>query len=187
MEVVDERKNKRIAAASTIGIHAIALVTFFFAVGWRAPDPPYGSTEGFVINLGFDDQGSGDVQPTVPIGSKQQEIKPEDAKVEATQQEQKSTETEAQSDKEQITAQDETAVPVKDIKKEEKKEDKPVKPEVKPTEKTEQTAVKKVEEKPLAVYKSDASKKSDGKSGQPGGEGDDVNKAGDKGQPDGQL
>jgi protein TonB len=78
MELVNESKNKRIAAATTIGFHAALLIFFFFAVGWRAPNPPFGSTEGFVINLGFDDQGSGDVQPTEPIGSEQQETTPEE-------------------------------------------------------------------------------------------------------------
>jgi protein TonB len=81
---------------------------------------------------------------------------------------------------EQLTAKDETAVAVKDVKKEEKKEE-PVKPTDKPKEKTEPVAAK--EEKALVEY----TKKTDGKAGQPGGEGDDVNKKGDKGQPDGQL
>jgi protein TonB len=189
MEVVDEKKNKRIAAASTIGLHGLLLVFFFFVVGWRAPDPPYGSMEGFVINLGFDEQGSGDIQPVVPIGSEQEEAKSEETQVETPQQEEKATEIEPEPKpvEEQLTANDETAVAIKDIKKEEKKEDKPVKPEDNPKDKTDQKVTTKEAEKPLAVYKPDATKKADGKTGQPGGEGDDVNKKGDKGQPDGQL
>jgi periplasmic protein TonB len=180
MELVNESKNKRIAAATTIGFHAALLIFFFFAVGWRAPNPPFGSTEGFVINLGFDDQGSGDVQPTEPIGSEQQETTPEEKQPEVTPQEEQPKEAESKPVEEQLTAKDETAVAVKDVKKEEKKEE-PVKPTDKPKEKTEPVAAK--EEKALVEY----TKKTDGKAGQPGGEGDDVNKKGDKGQPDGQL
>src|SRR5688572_10707445 len=163
MEVVDEKKNKRIAAATTIGLHAFLLVAFFFIVGWRAPDPPYGSTEGFVINLGFDDQGSGDVQPLVPIGSEQQETKPEEKQAETSKPEEKAEETEPEPVKETITAKDDEAVAVKDIKKEEK----PVKPEDKSKEKTEEKVAVKTDPKPLAVYKSDATKKTEGQSGQP--------------------
>lgn len=187
MEVVEEKKNKQIAAATTIGLHASLLVAFFFIVGWRAPDPPYGSTEGFVINLGFDDQGSGDVQPLVPIGSEQQETKPEETKTEPTKQEVKAEETNPKPVEETLTAKDDEAVAVKDVKKEEKKEEKPVKPVDNPKEKTDQKVVVKTEQKPLAVYNPNATKKADGQAGQPGGEGDDVGKAGDKGQPDGQL
>jgi len=187
MEAVNEKKNKRIAAATTIGLHALLFVFFFFAVGWRAPDPPYGSMEGFVINLGFDDQGSGDIQPIVPIGSEQAETQPEETPAETTQQEEKATETEQKPVEEQLTSNDETAVAIKDVKKEEKKEEKPVKAEENPKDKTDQKGATKEAEKPLVVYKPDANKKTDGKTGQPGGEGDDVNKKGDKGQPDGQL
>src|SRR5688572_3404550 len=188
MEVVDEKKNKRIAAATTIGLHAVLLVAFFFIVGWRAPDPPFGSTEGFVINLGFDDQGSGDVQPLVPIGTDQQETKSEETP--ATPQEVKPEKAEEEPVKETVTAKDDEAVAVKDIKKEDLpagQAGKPVKPQDKPIEKTDQKPTVKTEQKPLAVYKSDATKKADGQAGQPGGEGDDVGKTGDKGQPDGQL
>lgn len=187
MEVVNEKKNKRIAAASTIGLHGLLLVFFFFAVGWRAPDPPYGSMEGFVINLGFDDQGSGDIQPVVPVGSEQEETQPEETPVENPQQEEQATETEPKPVQEQLTANDETAVAIKDVKKEEKEADKPAKPVEDPKDKTDQKVATKEAEKPLAVYKPDASKNTNSKAGQPGGEGDDVNKKGDKGQPDGQL
>lgn len=187
MEVVEEKKNKRIAAATTIGLHALLLVAFFFIVGWRAPDPPYGSTEGFVINLGFDDQGSGEEQPLVPIGSEQQETKPEDKSEETPKQEEKAEEPDPKPVDETLTAKDDEAVAVKEIKKEEKKEEKPIKPEEKPKEKTDQKVTPKTEQKPLVTYKPNASKKTDGQSGQPGGEGNDPGKAGDKGQPDGQL
>jgi protein TonB len=190
MEVVDEKKNKTVAAASAIGLHAVLLVVFFFLVGWRAPDPPFGSTEGFVINLGFSDEGSGEVQPTVPVGSEQQETNPDETAEQTPQQEEKTEQAEPKPE-ETLTAKDDEAVEVKEVKKDEKKdekkEDKPVKPVDNPTEKTEQKVTPKKEEKPLSTYNPDAAKKTDGQAGKPGGEGDDVGKTGDKGQPDGQL
>ncbi len=181
MEEVNEKKNKRIAAASTVGLHALLLVFFFFAVGWRAPNPPY-PDYGIVLNFGLDDQGSGDIQPLVPVGSEQEESKPEKTQVETSKQEEKDAATEPKP-VEELTAKDEDAVAVKDVKK----EDKSAKTVESPKEKTDQKVVTKEPEKPLAVYKPDATKKTDGKTGQPGSEGDDVNKTGDKGQRDGQL
>ena len=193
MEVVDEKNNRRIAAASTIGLHAILLVVLFFLVGWRAPDPPYGSTEGFVINLGFDDQGSGDIQPLVPIGSEQEQTNPEETTTETPKLEEKTeATTEPKASEETLTAKDDEAVEVKDIKKDEKKDepkkDTPVKPIDNPKDKADEKVTPKVEpQKPLATYNPDATKKTDGQTGKPGGEGDDAGKTGDKGQPDGQL
>ncbi|HEU5291759.1 MAG TPA: hypothetical protein VFU05_14015 [Cyclobacteriaceae bacterium] len=191
-EEVNEKNNRRIAAVGTIGLHALLLVVFFFLVGWRAPDPPYGSTEGFVINLGFDDQGSGDVQPLVPIGTEQDETKPEETITPETPKEEvKPEETEQKSVDETLTAKDDEAVEVKEIKKDEKKDepkkDVPVKPVDKPKDKTEEKVTPKVEQKPLATYNPNATKTTDGQAGKPGGEGDDAGKTGDKGQPDGQL
>lgn len=172
----DERKNKRIAGISTIGIHVLLLVFLFFAVGWRAPNPPYPSY-GIELNFGLDDEGSGDIQPETPVGSVPEE------KTEQTlhepQQEEKQTATESKPVvDEQLTAKDETAVPIKDVKK-----DEPVK------KSSEKTAEKTTSEsaKPGAVYKPNADSKTDGKTGQPGSHGDDVNKTGDKGSPQGTL
>jgi len=194
MEEIVEKKNRRIAAASTIGLHAVMLVVFFFLVGWRAPDPPFGSTEGFVINFGVDDQGSGDIQPTEPIGTEQQQTNPDQttATPEPPKEEVKPEEVQQKTPDETLTAKDDEAVAVKDIKKEEKKDEPkketPVKPVDKPKDKTEEKVTPKVEpQKPLATYDPNATKKTEGQAGKPGGEGDDVGKKGDKGQPDGQL
>ena len=180
--VVDEKKNRRIAGASTIGLHVAMLVFFFFFVGWRAPDPPLGEL-GYVINLGFDDQGSGDIQPEETVGAELPQVNPE-VQPEQQQEPIKETPTEEVKQDDQVVAEDETAVPVKDTKKKEETA-KPVEPvKEKPTEK--KTEPKKEPEKPLTVYDPNAKKGTDTKVGKPGSEGDDLNKTGDKGQPDGQ-
>jgi protein TonB len=172
-----ERKNRLIAGISTIGIHVVLLVVLFFAVGWRAPNPPYPSY-GIELNFGLDNEGSGDVQPETPVGSTPEQ-KTEQSQTEPQKQEakQESQESKPVVD-EQLTAKDETAVAVKDTKKEKIVE----KPAEKTPEKNPQETTK-----PGAVYKPNADSKTDAKSGQPGSHGDDVNKTGDKGNPQGTL
>ncbi len=174
--MADEQKNKRIAGIATIGLHGLLIVFLFFAVGWRAPNPPYPSY-GIELNFGLDDEGSGDVQPETPVGSVPEE------KAEQTQndpqQEEKQTVGESRPVvEEQLTAKDETAVPVKDVKK--------GSPIEKPTEKTPNKTTQETT-RPAAVYKPNADGKTDGKTGQPGSHGDDLNKTGDKGSPQGTL
>lgn len=179
--VVDEKKNRRIAASGTIGLHAALLVFFFFVVGWRAPDPPLGEL-GYAINLGFSDEGSGDVQPDQPVGVAQAQATPE-VQPEETQQLEQNQQTVAPEEQpeEQLVSNDETAVPVSDVKKKEE----PVKKPEPVKDKTDSKEANKEPVKPAAVYNPNAKKGTDTQVGQPGGEGDDINKTGDKGQPDG--
>lgn len=175
-----EKKNRRIAVLSTIGFHGLLLVVMFFAVGWRAPNPPWDGAAGIELNFGLGDQGSGDIQPETPVGTTQEQAQ-EATQETPIQQEQKEEVTEPQSTEEQLTAKDESAVAVKDVKKDQPKEvektpEKPVKPVDKPKETS----------NPAAVYKPDNAK-SDSKTGQAGSHGDDVNKTGDKGNPQGTL
>ena len=182
--VVDEKKNRRIAAITAIGLHAALLVFFFFVVGWRAPDPPLGEL-GYVINLGFDDQGSGDVQPEERVGSEEPKTNPETQPITQPeeQQQEKVTPQETNPD-DQLVAEDDEAVAVKDVQK--KPEETPEKKTEPVKEKPDQKTVTKEPEKPLAVYDPNAKKGTSTNVGKPGGEGDDTNKPGDKGQPDGQ-
>src|SRR4051812_49160169 len=60
-----EKKNRRIGMLTSLGVHTALLMLFLFAMAWRAPDPPLPEF-GIIINVGFDDQGSGDVQTDQP-------------------------------------------------------------------------------------------------------------------------
>ncbi len=175
--MAEEQKNKRIAGITTIGLHGLLIVFLFFAVGWRAPNPPY-PQYGIELNFGLDDQGSGEIQPLEPVGSV-----PE-ASADQKQDEPKHDETPLKAESkqaEQLTAKDNDAVAVKDVKKAE------APALVKSKETTvENTAVSETT-KPAVVYKKPSAEVSDGKAGQPGSHGDDVNKAGDKGSPQGTL
>ncbi len=194
-EEQQEKKNKRIALLSTIGIQVLVVLLLFLIIAWRPPNPPL-PEYGIELNFGMDTEGSGDVQPETPVGDEGNEpeneatqptpaeAQPEESN-EAVPEEVKPTDTKPV--EEQIQSKVESPVTVK-----EKKE------AVKPVEKPKEIAPeKKVEKKPevkptidsKAVYKpNNQPTQSDAqgtKEGKPGNQGDDTNKAGDKGSPEG--
>jgi len=174
-----EKKNKRIAAVTSIGVHVVLFLFFLFAVAWRAPDPPLPEF-GIELNFGLDTQGSGDIQPETPVGSDQDADKTEQVQNEDTQEEKQAEAKPYESTpvEQQVTSKHESPV----IVKEEKKETKPVETKVKTEEKKEITP----KEDSKAIYKPNT-EKTESKTGQPGNQGDDVNKTGDKGDPKGSL
>ena len=185
--------------ATSVGVHALILILLLFMVAWRAPNPPLAEF-GIELNFGMDAQGSGDIQPETPVGvtdsepekveeaiEELPEPEPEEIAEEEVLEEAAPEETEPA--QEEVTSKLESPVVV-----EEKKEVKPVeKPKEKPAEEVveKKPEVKPVPEVPKAVYKPKTEATTEGKSsdkpGTPGNQGDDVNKAGDKGDPEGTL
>src|SRR6185295_9563450 len=180
-----ENRDSKVGILTSLGIHAGLFLALFFMVAWRAPNPPLPEF-GVELNFGLDDQGSGDVQPETPVGDKtDQETDQVQEKSAETQPEEVKTDV-----KEEVKDLPETATEkvvskeVSDVAvKEEKKE---VKTEVK--DKPKETVPK---EKVVAEYKKDDKKEvvpTDGtKKGDPGSQGDDAKKVGDKGSPEGKL
>lgn len=198
-EEEQERKNQRVAMISTAGITVLILIFMFLVIAWRAPDPPL-PEYGIELNFGTDVSGSGTVQPTQPAG--QPEAVPEEI-IEETSEEsepepveevpvvEEAAPQETEPAQEQIVSRVESPVAVKE---EPKKETKPVeKPAEKPAEKKTEPQPEPVKETPKptpkAVYTPGAEKKdaSANKQGEAGSQGDDVNKAGDKGSPEGNV
>ena len=198
MKAEEERKKRTIAALTTVGVNVVILLVMIFFAAWQSPGSGPGDYPGIEVNLGYDEQGSGDIEPRTPIGTEEakddenppadpeekQEVSPapqEDANVKPLE---SGTLTDPNSD-----------VEIKEEKKEEKAEEKPAeKTPEKKVEKVEKPAEKKVEEKPRevdskAVYKgkTTATQTGDGtgKEGTQGNQGDDVNKQGNKGVPGG--
>ncbi len=170
-----EKKNKRIGFFTSLGIHALVLIIFIFAMAWRAPDPPLPEF-GMIINVGFDDQGSGDIQtdrqaaePEVVNDVPEENPEPETEPVVEERPVDKVEKTEV------ITSKIESPVAVKP---EEKKVKEEPKKEPKPEEL--KTEYKKTEPK-------ETTKPTDNKGEKQEGEGDDKDKTGNKGQPDGKL
>ena len=198
-----ENEKRTIAALTTVGVNVLILLILIFAGAWKSPGEGPGDYPGIEVNLGYDEQGSGDIEPGTPIGNEN-----------ATDVENPPAEEEKQEEvQEKIAAEEADVKPIEsgtltdpnsdvEIKEEPKKEDKPpVKtPEKKPEnpvtteKKVEKPVEKKPEEKPReadanAVYKGKTTATTpgdgDGKKGTPGNQGDDVGKEGNKGQPDG--
>jgi outer membrane biosynthesis protein TonB len=187
-----EKKSRRIALASSLGIHGVLLLLFFLIAAWRAPNPPL-PEYGIELNFGMDDQGTGEVQPTTPVGTEQSDqeeevnTSPEESatpeQTEVTGEE-NITPAETKPEAPQVTSQAESPEVVK--------EGKDVKPVEKPVEKsTEAKEEIKPEEEAKAVYRPDTKPTTEdaakGKAGTQASQGDAGNKNGDQGDPQGTL
>ncbi len=121
-----EKANKRVGLAVSVGIHSVLLLLFFFIIAWRMPDPPLAGIGGAEINLGFVDEGMGDVQTNqeemTAQTSQEEELVHEDVPEEAIINEKKLVTTEAESPYEVKATEKETpkekSVPVKEKKEE---------------------------------------------------------------------
>ena len=181
-----EKKSRRIALITSIGVHGAILLLLLFMVAWRAPNPPL-SEYGIEINFGSDVQGSGEIQPETSVGAEQtipeEETIPAEEETPVPEQPEEVIEeeimeeakpVEAASVQPEVVSKTESPVVVKE------------KEEVKPVEKP-----KEKPEIPKAVYKPKTGASTEGtaneKHGNPASQGDDVNKIGDKGDPQGTL
>lgn len=165
-----EKKNKRIAFLTSVGLHASLLLLFLFLMAWRAPNPPL-PEYGIELNFGLDTEGGGDIQPDEQPGTEnpQEETKPEE--VVPTPPEE--TVKEDQPD-EQIVSKVESPVVVKEEKKEKEK----------PTEKVVEPKPKETKEAKKEV--AETAKVAETKKGKDvPSQGDDKGKTGDKGDPQG--
>jgi outer membrane biosynthesis protein TonB len=182
----DEKKNKRVAAFTTLVVNGLLLVLLLFVAAWRAPDPP-NPEFGIELNFGLDTQGGGDVQPEEPAGSEQPEQEIIEEETPQPQEEAPAT-VETKPTEQEVTSKSESPIVVKEVKETPKE---PVKETKKEEKKTEPI---KTEEKPKedakAVYKPKAesdTKTTTDKTGKEASHGDDPGKTGDKGNPEGSL
>jgi protein TonB len=75
---IQERRNERIGAVTSIGIHCLLAICLFFLLAWDNADPLMdgdGGTGkgGVVLNFGIDPAGYGDLQNTGPVGDSENE------------------------------------------------------------------------------------------------------------------
>lgn len=169
-----EKRDRNIGLATSAGVHAVLLILFLFLMAWRAPNPPLPEF-GIELNFGVDDQGSGDVQPETPPSSEATE---DDVNEQAASPDEILPENET-AQEQVIESQQESVVPVKEEKPKEVVE-KPKETE-KPKEEPRKEEPIKAEYKPES--KSDAKKNTEADVSQ----GDDKDKTGDKGNPEGSL
>jgi outer membrane biosynthesis protein TonB len=198
----EEEKNKRIAAAISITLHAIILLLLFYLLAWNgAPGKP-DEEIGIELNFGMDAVGSGDIQSkATPNESKnvrdsrpaptQPDPLPEPEPIaKATPTPPTPVET-----PKVVTAPAESPVVVKEEVKPQPKpqpKEEVKKPVDKPVEKPKEEP-KKEPEKPRSLYPGKPTESTGtGKSGTSNeatgnNNGDDANKVGDKGDPAGTL
>lgn len=171
-----EKKNQRIALLSSIGISGAVVLLMFIIIAWRAPDPPL-PEYGIEVNFGLDMEGSGEVQPETPVGSEgTQEEEPQQEETVVQEKVEESAPVE-----QEIVSKIESPVKVKETKEEVKPIEKPKEKEEKPKEEV------KVAYKANTQTNESQNKTTDGKAGTAGSHGDDKNKTGDKGNPEGSL
>ena len=174
-----EKRNRRVGIWFSLGIHSAMFLILFFVMAWRAPDPPLPEF-GIELNFGLDDQGSGDIQPEKPVGDEGVSEKAEavDQPSEAVPEEVKEDSKVAEADKavEQAVSKIESPVVVKEEKKETT--------EAKETKKADTTPAKV--EATVPTTKQTATTEVP-KKGDPGTQGDDAKKTGDKGSEQGKL
>lgn len=209
------KKNRLVAALTTAGLQGLLMIALVMLVAWRPPDPPWEVQGGGVeLNFGLDDEGYGDLQPTVPVGNRgdRDEAPKRSEEPAATPEVKEEPRQEvkqpapvaepAESKPEVVEKNDDPESPVlaREKKPEEKKPvvEKPV--EKAPEAPLEKAPEKKVEEKKpeqptvdsKAVFKpkeqtATGTGESGEKAGAPGNHGDDKGKVGDKGSPEGKL
>ncbi len=192
MTEAQEKKNRRIALITSLGVHGLVVLILLFIVAWRAPNPPL-PEYGIELNFGTDLMGGGAVQPRTPVAaaeSEEEEVQEEvveDLPVpdpeEVTEEEvvEEPSPAQVESVQPEVTAKTESPVVV-----EEKKE---VKPAESPREKP---AEKKEEPKPVpkAVYKPKAESgagKQNQETADATSHGDDPARSGDKGDRQGNV
>lgn len=190
-----EKKSRKIALITSLGVHGVILLLLLLIVAWRTPNPPL-PEYGIELNFGMATEGSGRVQPETPVGSEESEAEevveeiplPEPEEITEEEVVEEAQPTETPSEQPEVVSKVESPVVV-----EEKKEVKPIQKPVETKEDPEPQPVKpepkkeiKKEEVPLAQYPKKKSTASE-RPGTPSSQGDDLNKPGDKGNPEGEL
>lgn len=169
----EEKKNQKIGLSVSIGLHLLILALFFLILAWKEPNPPL-PEYGIELNFGLDNTGSGETQQ--PQRTEVVEEKPVE-EVEEPQEVEEITENQ----------EPEAEEPVEEVVEEPTE----VQPEESPAEVEEvvkpqpQTITKpepKTEITPKEVVKEEPNKETTAAN-----QGDDVNKAGDKGKEEGKI
>jgi periplasmic protein TonB len=170
-----ERNKNLIALTTSLGVHLAIMLLFLFLVSWKAPNPPLSAIGGIELNFGLDDVGSGETQPTAPVGM--------DSPVDTEEQNQPVAQDVTQSvttepEAEQLTSTiDDNPVEVAEAK--------PVKKEVLPEKPKKEVEAEKT--KSTTDVDSPKQVEANQKKGSVGNHGDDKGKVGDKGSSQGTL
>ncbi len=174
------KKDNVIAIASSITVHGALLLALLLSV-LRTPTPPLGGGSGVVLNLGYVDEGTGEVQTlneanNSPVAqeAKPQEVVPTESNTDEPQPEEPKS-----NEEEWLASNEETGV---EAKKEEKTTPIPSNSENKNTVTEKKTATTQPKEEQKAVSGKVGTESTGGNNN-----GDKQGKVGDQGNPQGEL
>jgi periplasmic protein TonB len=183
MEEEKDKRSRNVGLLASLIFHGGIALLLFLLVAWKAPNPPL-PEYGVEINLGFSDEGSGDVQPRTEVGD--EGVSDESASQPEESQPEEEVKEEQTSSQEEVVTDETNPVSVKEVKKETPKEEvkKETPKEVKPVVKEEK---KEVKEEAVFTPNQTTQKTTEQKKGENLSQGNDKNKTGDKGKPEGTL
>jgi len=183
----EEKKNQKIGAAVSIGVHAVVLLLFFFLMAWKEPNPP-NPEYGIELNLGLEQQGFGTQQPQPqPVREpvEEQESEPQPVQEEIVEETEEVTEepvTTPETSREVVQDEGPDVIEQQPAKQPQPQPKKEPKPEPKP-EPVKQQPKKEVDTRALFPGSGDKNKKPDNAASQ----GDQPNQQGDQGSKQGKV
>jgi protein TonB len=193
--MISETQNRSIALTVSISLHAILfLILFFFIL--KTPNPPFGGGQGVVLNLGYVDEGTGEVQTLnepndSPINEENKPSEQNNTAVPEDPKDKVEPDKPAETKENLVSTDEESEVKTEPIPKpkeepvEKVKSKEPIKEEVKKEEK--KTEVKEESKKPKELN-SNALYGQNGTSTKGGNNnGDKEGKVGDQGNPNGDI
>lgn len=174
-----ERKDNLVAGAATITVHGLLLLLLLFSL-LKTPDPPLEGGSGVVLNLGFVDEGTGEVQTMneANVNPLNQEAKPQEIAEKASEQEEKPQQPEDAKEN-WISGDEETGVTAKTEEKQEEKKEVAEKKNI--AEVAQKTTTSTNEEQKVTSGKTGTETESGNNNG------DKQGKVGDQGNPQGEL
>ena len=174
-----ERKDNLVAGAATITVHGLLLLLLLFSL-LKTPDPPLEGGSGVVLNLGFVDEGTGEVQTMneANVSPLNQEAKPQEIAEKASEQEEKPQQPEDAKEN-WISGDEETGVTAKTEEKQEEKKEVAEKKNI--AEVAQKTTTSTNEEQKVTSGKTGTETESGNNNG------DKQGKVGDQGNPQGEL
>lgn len=173
-----EKKNRIIGISVSVGLHILLLLLFLWVTAWKEPYPPL-PEYGIELNMGIDNQGSGNEPVSAQETEEIEETPTEESEETVEDQVEETTDAEAEDVVEEVSEPAEEVVEeaVTD-------EEAPVKVEDTPTEKAKETPKKEEKEEKKEEPKANPNALFPGDSKS---QGETNDKEGDQGNPEGEV
>jgi outer membrane biosynthesis protein TonB len=173
-----EKKNRIIGISVSVGLHILLLLLFLWVTAWQEPYPPL-PEYGIELNMGMDNQGSGNEPVAAQENQEVEETPAEEVQETVEEQIEETTDSEVEDVVEEV------AEPAEEVVEEAvTDQEAPVKVEDSPTEKTQETPKKEVQEEKKEEPKANPNALFPGDSKS---QGETKDQKGDQGNPEGEI